>query len=207
MPFYTFVSGQTLPASKANDLMKQGRIICTSTTRPSSPPLGMHIFETDTLKTLEWNGVRWDPPWNLPWGAVAHWSFNTTTPGTKTFSADGTIWSTGDYLYLKNRVYATVMSGLTVQAVAQATFNVELWKYSGYGWGLLGTGFTDTLVTGHRLTTHITGYWTPTNNETASLYLKHNHISTGVGTVEYPLDGGSLAHIIVLDMGSVGAPA
>lgn len=38
---------------------KDAIIVCTSTTRPSSPTEGMHIYETDTDKTLKWDGAAW----------------------------------------------------------------------------------------------------------------------------------------------------
>jgi hypothetical protein len=47
---------------------------CTSATRPSSgglPYQGMTIYETDTLETLEWNGVSWRRPWESPWGVIS----------------------------------------------------------------------------------------------------------------------------------------
>jgi len=33
--------------------------VCTSTTRPSTPYQGMVIYETDTARTLVWNGSAW----------------------------------------------------------------------------------------------------------------------------------------------------
>lgn len=36
-------------------------IVCTSTTRPASPVDGQHIYETDTDKTLSWDGTAWNP--------------------------------------------------------------------------------------------------------------------------------------------------
>lgn len=36
-----------------------GTFICTSSTRPGSPFLGQHIYETDSNKTLAWNGTEW----------------------------------------------------------------------------------------------------------------------------------------------------
>lgn len=49
MGFKTFASGDVLTAADVNDyLMEQVIIVCTSTTRPSSPNSGMVIYETDT---------------------------------------------------------------------------------------------------------------------------------------------------------------
>ena len=41
----------------ASSLIKAG--VCTSSTRPASPYAGQTIFETDTNKTLVWNGSAW----------------------------------------------------------------------------------------------------------------------------------------------------
>lgn len=40
-------------------LMKQAVIVCTSGTRPSSPPEGMLIYETDTDLYKSYNGTGW----------------------------------------------------------------------------------------------------------------------------------------------------
>lgn len=44
--------------------------IVTSGSHPVPPDLfeGLAIYETDTKKFLVYNGVRFDPPWNMPWG-------------------------------------------------------------------------------------------------------------------------------------------
>jgi hypothetical protein len=49
-------------------------LICTSTTRPSNPQEGQHIYETDTKKTMKWTGNVWQ--------AVGHEDF--TPPATIT---------------------------------------------------------------------------------------------------------------------------
>ena len=55
-----------LPSSR---LIQPG--VCTSTTRPATPFEGQYIYETDTDKTLFWNGTAWYPNWNTAWGFVA----------------------------------------------------------------------------------------------------------------------------------------
>lgn len=82
MAFKTFVSGAVLTASDVNTyLAKQAVIVCTSGTRPSSPPEGMAIYETDTDKLLVYTTATtgWQPPWNVPWGRVASATGTTTT--------------------------------------------------------------------------------------------------------------------------------
>ena len=44
----------------AQSLIKPG--VCTSSTRPASPYDGQMIYETDTDKTLVWNGTAWVNP-------------------------------------------------------------------------------------------------------------------------------------------------
>jgi hypothetical protein len=72
--FKTFTAGAVLTASDVNTyLAKQAVVVCTSTTRPSSPPEGMVIYETDTDKLLTYVSAStgWVPPWNQPWGIIA----------------------------------------------------------------------------------------------------------------------------------------
>ena len=51
-----------------------GVTVCSSTTRPAAPTKGMHIYETDTGKTLVYQSSTsgWTPPWNQPWGELAY---------------------------------------------------------------------------------------------------------------------------------------
>lgn len=57
--------------------------VCTSSTRPASPTVGMCIYETDTGNTLYYQSATtgWTPEWNVGWGSVATqvtWSSDTT---------------------------------------------------------------------------------------------------------------------------------
>lgn len=57
---------------------------CTSGTRPASPVVGMTIAESDTLRTLQWDGAAWvilsEPP--QTWGIATY-----TQSGSKTLTA------------------------------------------------------------------------------------------------------------------------
>ena len=207
MPFYTFADGQTLPASRMNDIMRQTIVTCTSGTRPSSPPVGMRIYETDTRQTLEWNGVRWDPPWGLPWGRVHDAGYTNGAPGTITCGGDQAIWSTGDYSARAGRLYKMSVTGLQVLAQSDITFVVSVAKYSGYGWANLGGLFAGSLSTGDRLILSGFGMWAPTtNNETASIWIQHDRVSA-TGQVQYELLGGSQGRIVIEDIGpGTGGP-
>lgn len=90
----TFVDGNSLPASDLNTyLMNQVTVVCTSGDRPSSPPEGMFIYETDTNRTyvnsIGWRQVAGPLNWITPtinsgdgWGAVAGFP----TPGYARFN-------------------------------------------------------------------------------------------------------------------------
>ena len=58
----SFNPGAVLTSDQMNDLRVNaniGHTICTSTTRPGSPESGQMIYETDTRRTLVWNGSAW----------------------------------------------------------------------------------------------------------------------------------------------------
>lgn len=61
-----------------------GITLCTSSTRPASPFTGMTIVESDTNRTLQWNGAAWvilsEPP--QTWGIATY-----TQSGSKTLTA------------------------------------------------------------------------------------------------------------------------
>jgi hypothetical protein len=57
---YTLVANGDVPSSTYfNGVMKQTVIVCTSGTRPSSPPAGMVVFETDTGQLKVYDGAAW----------------------------------------------------------------------------------------------------------------------------------------------------
>lgn len=75
------------PQGDVGDPGPSAVVVCTSTTRPSSPTDGLIIFETNTLKTLQWYSGRaaWLPLWNYAWGRIARATdagsaFNSTSP-------------------------------------------------------------------------------------------------------------------------------
>lgn len=84
MAYKTFTAGAVLTASDVNTyLARQAVVVCTSTTRPSSPPEGMTIYETDTDRMLVYTSATtgWVPPWNKPWGVVTATSGGTSGYG------------------------------------------------------------------------------------------------------------------------------
>ena len=74
-------TGTSPPASwgdqaRDNDqyLWERGPYICTAATRPASPVAGQTIYETDTLKTLQYSGTAW---WTT---AITGNGVSTSTP-------------------------------------------------------------------------------------------------------------------------------
>ena len=62
----TFTVGQVLTAATMNNVRANaniGHLVCTSSTRPSSPDTGTMIYETDTLAFQVWNGTYWSQVW------------------------------------------------------------------------------------------------------------------------------------------------
>lgn len=106
MPYKDFSVGEILTSSDVDTyLMSQVIIRCTSSTRPSSPAEGWHIYETDTDLTQVYNGTTWVP--------VGGWLSYTPTvyQGTSTISSGLTKW--GRYRQNGNlvEVYIRVRSG------------------------------------------------------------------------------------------------
>lgn len=77
---YTLLSTGDVPgaATYFNPLLQQTIVPCTSGTRPSSPPTGMHIFETDTARLAKYTGSAWE------YVASSRTSFTPTLMGTTT---------------------------------------------------------------------------------------------------------------------------
>lgn len=79
MAFKTFTDGAILTAADVNTyLARQAIIVCTSTTRPSSPNEGMTCYETDTNTIRTYDGSLWQRAATL--GYPAPW-FDLTLPG------------------------------------------------------------------------------------------------------------------------------
>lgn len=76
-------------------LMKQTIIVCTSGTRPASPPEGMHIYETDTDRLLKYTGAAWE----IVAGSRASHTPSLTATTTNPIPGSGSKL-TGHYTYL-----------------------------------------------------------------------------------------------------------
>ena len=74
MPFSSVLGAQSI--------VKPG--VCTSGTRPAVPFDGQMIYETDTDRTLVWNGTAWYANWNSAWGKVGLATSVTNQAGVST---------------------------------------------------------------------------------------------------------------------------
>jgi hypothetical protein len=93
MAFKTFTPG-VLTASDVNTfLMRQAVIVCTSSTRPTSPNEGMTIYETDTDVYRTWTGTAW----RIGYSIGAWTSFTPTIAAVSTGWALGNGTATGQY--------------------------------------------------------------------------------------------------------------
>jgi hypothetical protein len=84
----------------AQSIIKPG--VCTSSTRPAVPFVGQGIYETDTYKTLFWNGSGWYPSWGTAWGTQN--LVTVTTPDT-TITAEEVQITGGSFTAVANRYY------------------------------------------------------------------------------------------------------
>ena len=110
MTIPTFVAGQVLTASQVNNLAKQVVVTCTSGTRPSSPPEGMTIYETDTDKLLTYTTATtgWVAPWNTPWGRIGSAASTAATSSIGSSNTDVNGLSV-TWTAVANRYYLTTV--------------------------------------------------------------------------------------------------
>ena len=134
--------------------LRLSTVVCTSTTRPSTPTQGQRIYETNTGHELVYlnSFLGWNKPWNLPWGQVAEITPPSASGGgpgrTDGYPAAGvtspTPTDTGFTMSVnavKNRKYRMTITGHTV-----AFENED--KLTGNG-GTGGTSmFTSAIFTG-----------------------------------------------------------
>lgn len=47
-------------------------VVASSASLPDEPYVGQLVYVIDAYELLQWNGLAWYPPWNLPWGILSH---------------------------------------------------------------------------------------------------------------------------------------
>lgn len=120
MPFKTFADTNILNASDVNTyLMKQSVIVCTSSTRPSSPNEGMSIYETDTDRFLIYSGTSWTMFLSVGW---IGWD-----PPTLSYGSTGTDWNLGNSTFTSGyfRTGNTVIARMRIAWGTTAVFGTK----------------------------------------------------------------------------------
>lgn len=103
MGYKLWTSNELLTSSDVNSyLMKQTIVVCTSGTRPASPPTGMFITETDTGISRRWNGSSWRPVMSTRTSYTPTFTATVTAPTLGTGST-----SQGWYTYFPEAVVYT----------------------------------------------------------------------------------------------------
>lgn len=202
MAYKTFVDGVDLPASDLQTyLMNQSVIVCTSSTRPSSPNEGMVIYETDTdsLKVYTTATTGWRPQWNLPWGYQGHGS-TTSNQGSLTGTADLTGLSV-TFTAVTNRRYAA-----WVHTNFEATSNGNVAAVTLLaGATVVSYGQRQIDTAGQLQTLDLFGNFTaPAGSLTVKV---QGGMASGSGSVTSRADATDPARLLVMDIGPSTAPA
>jgi hypothetical protein len=93
----------------ASSLIKPG--VCTSTTRPASPYQGQVIYETDTSRTLTWNGTAWYANWNTAWGVLGYQNYTSGSFTVVTGPASTITGISITFTGVANRLYKATFTG------------------------------------------------------------------------------------------------
>ena len=169
--------------------------VCTSSTRPASPYEGQFIYETDTDKTLVWNGSAWYAPWNLPWGIVA---YTKTSTSNITYTSETTAVTSSSFTAVANRYYrATYIEGITYGTATSAEGSGRL-RLDSISGTMLGSIRTFIYSSGSSSNINVSAVFTTTAG--AHTVLGTLQVSSGTGTA-YRTDVG--ATIWVEDIGPV----
>jgi hypothetical protein len=198
MAFKTFADSDTLPASDLNTyLMGQALVKATSSTRPASPGEGSAVYETDTDKLMVYTTATtgWQPPWNLPWGRIAHAVQTSAQTGIGASLTDLTSL-TATITMVANRYYKVTLfvpfsqvaaDGAAILAIDQA------------GTQIASSGFT--AAVGY-FTEHAAAITTGSGSVTIK-----GRASTSAGTLSTNVAATSPALLLIEDVGPSAAPA
>lgn len=167
--------------------------VTTSGARPASSE-GRAIYETDTDGLQVYNGVGWNPPWNLPWGRVA------TTSSTAT-GAPGSDILTVTFTAVANRRYR--IEGAFHSTVATAPSNCQGILLGGAGPTTLNVENIGTLAVGYFFDPFLWAYDTPAAGSITY------RLRSGVAGGSLTLAGSSSQpHTLTVDdVGPNGVPA
>lgn len=124
MGFKTWATEEVLASADLNTLlMRQAVVVCTSGTRPGSPPEGSFIYETDTDTYRGWDGSAWQEVFilNPPRAEVTR----TTTQSVPNNIQTTIIWQSSNYNYRAMWNSGVNPSRLTVPAGMGGLYRVH----------------------------------------------------------------------------------
>lgn len=136
MPFKTFTAGDVLTASDVNTfLMNQSVIVCTSSTRPSSPVEGQTIYETDTDVYKTYTGSVWVDMGRRMSSTIQSFTatFNNFTLGNGTSTAYFNQIGRLVHAFGEITLGSTSVVGATAGTTVQVNFPVALQAVAGVG--------------------------------------------------------------------------
>lgn len=187
--------GATFPAA-------EGVILCTSTTHPPNPYVGLRIFETDTGKKLTFQSATtgYTPDWNVVWGAMAQPAKNLANQATISTIVDVTT-CTITYTAVANRSIEVIGRVLVQSTVAADVATVSIANAAGADLAIARVLLT-TVTT--FVNVPITHYETPA---AGSVTYKLRIVRTaGTGTLTVAGGGTGYGVIAVNDLGPNGVP-
>lgn len=131
---YTLLVTGDVPSASGyfNPLLQQSVINCTSGTRPSSPPDGMLIYETDTKYFRSWDNANttWQIKWQNDGSFPMMWRYGNgiTSDVTGIGSTETTVLTVSSCTFKANRAYRLEFSGGTSVSVSNNTPNIKVRK-------------------------------------------------------------------------------
>ena len=145
----TWADGDALTAADLNGFVRdQWTTICTSGTRPSTSQTGRHIYETDTRRTLVWDGTAW--------AIVREDQWSTYTPAWTAASANPTLGNGGIGGRWRYTGPKTIDLGVTLTIGSTTTMGSGAWRFG------IPTGTVLASAVGIQLGTWATGSGTLT---------------------------------------------
>lgn len=176
-----------------------GLIVCTSSTRPSSPSVGQMIYETDTGNQLVYYGATtgWRQPWNMPWGVIDSRNDTTvrsTTNGLSTTEITTVMRTTGTYIanrWLRATLIMTINSPangglIEIRRGSGTVLEGRIWQNSMASFEQIGSSIDFVSTAG----AVYSPYWYP--------------ITNGQTLINYNNLAGLSGRFVIQDMGPAG---
>ena len=153
--------------------------VCTSTTRPTAPYEGQHIYETDTDIEYVWSGTAWvvnyvsaaSPAFTgTPTAPTATAGTNTTQLATTEFAN-----AAGGLVFVKSQAVGSGVGSVTVSSAFSATYDNYVVVYQG---GTVSTPANINLALGSSTTTYFQSLVYGQYSDTAPSFASTNNNRT-----------------------------